>query len=69
MSANVKLHYVLLYGAAPGELAAARSWVQDALSTGALTTLPIERFPLGETRAAQDAVQAGTVGKVVVIPN
>lgn len=69
MAANVKLHYVLLYGVPPEELAAARSWVSGALAQGALSTLPIQRFPLAQTAAAQDAVEAGTVGKVLVIPD
>jgi NADPH2:quinone reductase len=40
--------------------------VSEAVAAGALTTLPIHRFPLEETGAAHDAVEGGAVGKVVI---
>lgn len=68
MAANVTLHYVLLYGVPPRPLAAAVGWVERAVSEHALTTLPLHRYPLDEVAAAQDAVQQGAVGKVLVVP-
>jgi NADPH2:quinone reductase len=40
--------------------------VTEALQDGALTTLPIHRYPLSETAAAHDAVQGAAVGKVLI---
>ena len=40
--------------------------VSKAVEAGALTTLPLHRFPLAETAAAHDAVENGAVGKVVI---
>jgi NADPH2:quinone reductase len=40
-----------------------------ALADGALTALPVTSFPLDGVAAAHDAVEQGTVGKVVVAPN
>jgi NADPH2:quinone reductase len=40
--------------------------ISIALAAGALTELPMTRLPLNEIAAAHDAVEAGTVGKVVV---
>lgn len=68
MAANARLHYVLVYSITPQELAAARSWVVAAVGQGALTTLPVHVFPLGQVAAAQDAVEHGAVGKVLVVP-
>jgi NADPH:quinone reductase len=42
--------------------------ITRALADGALTELPVTRFPLEQTAAAQDAVEAGALGKVVVLP-
>ena len=39
-----------------------------ALAAGALTELPVRRFPLGEIAAAHEAVERGVTGKVLVIP-
>lgn len=68
MMANATLHYVLLYGVPPGPLGAAVGWVAEAVAAGALTTLPLHRYPLDEVAAAQDAVQQAAVGKVLVVP-
>lgn len=68
MSANVTLRYVLLYGVPGPVLARAVDWVTDAVAAGALTTLPLHRFPLDQVAEAQDAVQQGAVGKVLVEP-
>lgn len=68
MAANATIHYLLLYGVPAAALAAARTWTSDALGAGALSTLPLHRFSLDEVAAAQDAVEHGAVGKVVVEP-
>jgi NADPH:quinone reductase len=68
MSANVVLRFVLLYGVPPEALRRAASDITAALADGALTELPVTRFPLDEIAAAQDAVESGAVGKVLVMP-
>ena len=66
MTANLTLRFVLLYGipAEAADLAVAD--ISTALAAGALSELPMTRLPLHEIAAAHDAVEAGTVGKVVV---
>lgn len=64
MAANARLEFALLYTVPPQELAAAVRWVCDAL--GALTALPITAFPLERVAQAHDAVEQGTIGKVVI---
>jgi NADPH2:quinone reductase len=66
MTANVVLRFVLLYGVPVAELHAGVTEVSAALQAGALSELPVHRFPLEECAAAQDAVQAGAVGKVLL---
>jgi len=68
MNANVTLRFVLLYGFPAAALDAAVAGVTDALAAGALTELPIHRFPLSEIVAAHQATEGGAVGKVIVTP-
>jgi NADPH:quinone reductase len=68
MNANVTLRFVLLFGVPGPALEQAAADITGAIEAGALTELPITRFPLEQVAAAQDAVQAGVVGKVVVVP-
>lgn len=68
MQANTTIRYVLLYGVPAQDLEAAVAWTADALAAGALSELPVHRFALEEIADAQDAVQAGAVGKVLVAP-
>ncbi len=68
MNANVFLRFVLLYGVPQEALERAAADITAALADGALTELPVTTFPLDEVAAAQDAVEAGAVGKVLVIP-
>jgi NADPH:quinone reductase len=68
MNANVVLRFVLLYGVPPEAIRQAASDITAALADGALTELPVTKFPLDEIAAAQDAVESGAVGKVLVIP-
>ena len=66
MSANVVLRFVLLYGVPPEALEIAARDITAALTSGALSELPVHRFGLDDIVAAQDAVQHGAVGKVLV---
>jgi NADPH2:quinone reductase len=66
MRPNLLLRFVLIYTVRAEELAAAVAGVQAALAAGALTTLPLHRFPLERTADAHDAVERGVVGKVVI---
>jgi NADPH:quinone reductase len=59
---------VLLYGVPAQALDQAAADVTTALLDGALTELPTHRYDLDDVVAAQDAVEAGAVGKVVVVP-
>ena len=68
MTANLLLRFVLLYGVPAATLDQAIRDVGAALAAGALTELPVTRFGLEDVAAAQDAVEAGAVGKVLVIP-
>jgi NADPH2:quinone reductase len=66
MSANVALRFVLLYGVPAQALDQAVADITTALEAGALTALPIIRFPLEQIVAAHEAVEHGAVGKVVI---
>jgi NADPH:quinone reductase len=68
MNANLVLRFVLLYSMPSEAIAQAARDITDAVAAGALTELPVTRFGLDETAAAQDAVEAGAMGKVLVIP-
>jgi NADPH2:quinone reductase len=68
MSANLIMRFVLLYGVPREALRLAARDITAALTNGALTELPVHRFSLDEIVAAQDAVQNGAVGKVLVAP-
>jgi NADPH2:quinone reductase len=68
MAANTTIRYVLLYGIPPEQLAAAVDWTRAAAAAGDLSELPLLRYPLDDVVAAQDAVEAGAVGKVLVLP-
>lgn len=66
MNANVTLRFVLLYAFPAEAIDQAVSDVSAALTAGALTELPVTRLPLDQIVAAHQAVEAGTVGKVVL---
>jgi NADPH:quinone reductase len=68
MTANVALRFILLYGVPRPALDQAAADISAAIEAGALTALPVARFPLEQIAAAQDAVAAGAVGKVCVVP-
>lgn len=70
-SLNLRYQFVLLYGVAPALLAAAVEDITAALAAGALGVgeehgLPLTRFELSQTAAAHDAVEGGTIGKVLI---
>lgn len=66
MNANVSIRFILLYGIPATAADEAVAFISRAVSAGALTELPVTRFGLDQVAAAQDAVEAGAVGKVVV---
>lgn len=71
MGKNVTYQFVLTYTTTPEQKADAVVSVSAALAAGALTVgaehgLPVTRFPLERTADAHDAVEAGTVGKVLI---
>jgi NADPH:quinone reductase len=66
MNANVVFRFVLLYGVPPAALRQAARDISAALADGTLTDLPVIKFPLDEVAAAQEAVERGAVGKVLV---
>jgi NADPH2:quinone reductase len=66
MTANLTLRFVLLYGVPQPALSRATQDIGNALAAGALTGLPLHRFPLEEVVAAHEAVEAGVTGKVVL---
>ncbi len=66
MGANLVMRFVLLYGVPGPALEAAAAAVHRALGEHALTELPMVRFPLERCAEAQEAVQSGATGKVVL---
>jgi NADPH:quinone reductase len=68
MNANVVLRFVLLYGVPAEAMDQAVAGITGALTSGALTELPVHAFGLDDIVAAQDAVQNGAIGKVLVTP-
>lgn len=66
MAAGIVLRFMLLYVVPAADLAAAIEVTQGAVTAGALTTLPLVRFPLDQAQAAHDAVERGAVGKVLI---
>ena len=68
MNANVMLRFVMLYSVPDVAMDAAVADLTAALAAGALTELPVHRFPLDDIVAAQEATEGGAVGKVIVEP-
>jgi NADPH2:quinone reductase len=68
MTANVALRFILVYGMPSPAFDAAITDITAALTAGALTELPVHRFPLSEITAAHEAAESGAVGKVIVVP-
>jgi NADPH2:quinone reductase len=68
MNANVTVRFIMLYSVPAIALDSAVEDITVALTAGALTELPVHRFPLEEIVAAQEATEGGAVGKVIVAP-
>jgi NADPH2:quinone reductase len=68
MSANVILRFILLYRVPTAALDRAAADITAALGAGDLTVLPVHKFTLADITAAQEAAEAGVVGKVIVTP-
>jgi NADPH2:quinone reductase len=68
MTANVLLRFVLLYTIPAAGLDVAATDITAALRAGALSELPVHRFPLEQVAAAHEAAESGAVGKVIVEP-
>jgi NADPH:quinone reductase len=68
MTANVTVRFILLYGVPRAALRQAAEDITAALADGALTELPVHRFGLADIVAAQEAAEAGPLGKVLVNP-
>ena len=68
MTGNVTMRFVLLYGVPRAALRRAAEDITGALADGALTELPVHRFGLADIVAAQEAAEAGPLGKVLVTP-
>jgi NADPH:quinone reductase len=66
MTANVTLRFILLYGLPSDATKQAASDISAALAEGALTELPVHRFPLDDVAAAHEAVEKHVVGKVLI---
>ncbi|MCB0908674.1 MAG: NADPH:quinone reductase [Nocardioidaceae bacterium] len=70
-SRNLRYQFIILYTLDPAMLSLAVTEVSAALLDGALEVgeaagLPLHHYPLEDTAAAHDAVEAGAVGKVLI---
>lgn len=70
-SKNLRLHGILLYTVPEDRLRAGAEEVTAAVAAGVLRVgedagVPLHHFPLDQTAAAHDAVEAGAVGKVLI---
>jgi NADPH2:quinone reductase len=68
---NLRFQFLILYTLADGLVGAAVEDVAAAVEAGAFRVgaeagLPLHHFPLAQTADAQDAVEAGAVGKVLI---
>jgi len=71
MGRNIGYHFVLVYTVPEEAKAHAVQDVAAAVAAGAVRVgpeagLPLHRYPLAQTAAAHDAVEAGAVGKVLI---
>ncbi|MFP5313595.1 MAG: NADPH:quinone reductase [Actinomycetes bacterium] len=71
MTRNVRYQFILTYTVTDEQKEHAVAAVSEALAAGALKVgeehgLPLTRFPLDQTAAAHDAVEQGTIGKVLI---
>ena len=71
MTKNVRYQFILTYTVTEEQKQHAVAAVSEALQAGALRAgeehgLPLTRFPLKDTDPAHDAVEHGTIGKVLI---
>jgi NADPH:quinone reductase len=66
MNANVTIRFMLLYSIPIDAIDHAVTDISRAAIAGALTELPVTRFPLEQVASAHNAVELGAVGKVLV---
>jgi NADPH:quinone reductase len=66
MRPNINLRFVLVYTMPREAIEHAVQDITTALDGHALTEPEFHRFPLAQTAAAHDAVEAGAVGKVLI---
>ena len=71
MTGNVRFQFILTYTVSDRQKHDAVAAVGEALAAGALQVgeehgIPLTRFSLDDTAAAHDAVERGTVGKVLI---
>jgi NADPH:quinone reductase len=66
MTANVTIRFVLLYSVPAEAHDQAAADIDAALAAGALSPLPVIRFPLDQIAAAHEAVEHGAAGKVIL---
>jgi NADPH2:quinone reductase len=72
MFPNVRYQFLIAYTMREAAKEQALTAVSDALADGALPVgeaagLPLNRFALADTARAQDALEKGAVGKVLVV--
>jgi NADPH:quinone reductase len=66
MTRNALVRFVMIYQVPQGALSIAARRVSEIAADGGLSSLPVHRFQLAEIAAAQDAVAARVVGKVLL---
>ena len=67
MTLNLLVRYLLLYFLTPEQMAAAFADIQRALNDGRIRQhLPVRVMKLEEIAAAQDLVEAGTYGRILI---
>jgi NADPH:quinone reductase len=66
MNANVSFRFMLLYTMPAQAQDEAAADISRALAAGALSELPLIRFPLDQAAQAHEAVEAGPTGKVLL---
>jgi NADPH2:quinone reductase len=66
--ANASIQFALMYTVSAAEFRRVVSWTNAAIEADALSALPISDYDLSDVIAAQEAVEKGAIGKVLVRP-
>ncbi|GAA0937706.1 NADPH:quinone reductase [Pseudonocardia zijingensis] len=66
--ANSSIQFALMYTVSAAEFARVVSWTNAAIEADALSALPFSDYGLSDVVAAQEAVEKGAIGKVLVRP-